>query len=117
MRGQVGVSYGINTSIEHVKAAVLDRSRNRRSRIAQRPSQLTDRNHAMLPIRKLRQGAMSSIVEVSPSFVSHSGTKEGDTSSLPPPSLFFVPRPRYERKKAAGPKTGGFRRTSRPVLA
>src|SRR6266576_1776195 len=101
------MAHRIHASIEQVKATTLNRSRYRAPGIAQRPDQLTDRDHSMLPIREFSQRIMSPMAEVSPSFVSHSGTKEGDTPSLPPPSLFFAPRPRSERKKAAGPRTGG----------
>jgi len=79
------------------------------TRIPQRPSQLANRNHSVLPLRQVSQSVMSSSFGVSPSFASHSGTKEGDTPNSPPTQPVFRPSERSERKKTAGQGPAVFR--------
>jgi hypothetical protein len=70
--------------------------------IAQRLSQLSDRDDPVLPQREIGEGDMSPSFRVLPSFASHSGTKEGSAWISPPTQPLFVLQPRSERKKAAG---------------
>src|ERR1700749_4372231 len=102
--GQVGGANGINRRIEPVQTTSVNSPIDRAPGITQRPRQLTDRDHSMLPIRELRQRAMPPILKVSPSFVSHSGTKEGDTRDSPPTQPVFRPSTALRAQKSRRPE-------------
>ena len=110
---EASVAYGINALVETMQATSVNGSVDRAPRVTKWPGELPNRDHPMLALCEFRQFPVCSKCLLRP-FVPHSGSNDRGAPSLPPPSLLFVPRPRSERKKAAGPETGGFRRTYTP---
>src|SRR3954462_9541893 len=76
--------------VEAMQPSCLHGSLGSASGVNQRPRQLTDRNDPMLPLRKIRQGSMSSGRVLRP-FVPHSGANDRSTSISPPTQPVFRP--------------------------
>lgn len=58
MQREVCVADRVDTSVKAVQVSAACRSRHLALRIAQRPEQLLDRDHAVLPLRQLCEGSM-----------------------------------------------------------
>lgn len=57
VRGEAGVTDGVNAWMESMKAASIDGAIDRAARVAKRSRQLPNRNDAVLPFCELRKGA------------------------------------------------------------
>lgn len=97
----------VDTLVEAMQTTALNRTRYSIARITKRPGQLPDRDDPMLPSGEFRKRSVCCRSLLRP-FVSHSGTNDRSALSLPPLSLLFVPRLRYERIKKPPPGGGGF---------
>jgi hypothetical protein len=95
-----------NPAVKSVQTPCIDGMGDGTSRVAEGPSQLPNRDNAMLPLGEIRKTLM--FRRVCLPFVAHSEQKVRRTSISPLPSRYFIPRLRSEREKAAGPWAGGF---------